>query len=506
MQLHKGKRKISDSPPSAIPARLDERANNPENSPSLMRFIRNLFRPSWEIDDDVVDGEEPRKKQKTETPSSARTHTKEVHQRRRRHKRTNSLSSIAQLSGQVVVPPKRLDFSASGLVTQIQHNEARTHASLPLESLEPVASHKAAPNAQAHARRSAGRAHQAASGRHPQSGDNADGPCAAGTASFSGGKRSQQSVVAETDNRAVDMVVRKRQKQTPRHPAEKEKGGGRENGVEEAKKEEEEEEEGKEDESAVPSSGYDASSEDTRAVDEPQGSAATIITSVAPEDPETDHYAQAYDPYEYIRHLPPRSSVSTYERILLPPPKQTKPTLVLDLDETLVHSTIEPPPPGSPPPDHVFSVTLENITYNVFVRVRPNMHQFLAEVAEIFEVVVFTASQEAYAGRLLDMLDTDRHVRYRLYRDSCVFVEGNFVKDLDMLGRDLQRTIIVDNSPLAFAYHLDNGIPIESWFGERADTHLLDLVPFLHQLARAEDVRPLIRDKYASQHRCNAYY
>jgi hypothetical protein len=63
-------------------------------------------------------------------------------------------------------------------------------------------------------------------------------------------------------------------------------------------------------------------------------------------------------------------------------------------------------------------------------------------------VVVFTASQEAYAGRLLDMLDTDRHVRYRLYRDSCVFVEGNFVKDLDMLGRDLQRVSSLPGSDL----------------------------------------------------------
>ncbi|ELR14604.1 NLI interacting factor (NIF) family protein [Acanthamoeba castellanii str. Neff] len=189
-----------------------------------------------------------------------------------------------------------------------------------------------------------------------------------------------------------------------------------------------------------------------------------------------------------------------------------KPTLVLDLDETLVHSTIEPPPPGSPPPgngcclarfctwtdlphcipllqDHVFSVTLENTTYNVFVRVRPNMHRFLAEVAKLFE--------EAYAGRLLDMLDTERHIGHRLYRDACVLVEGNFVKDLDMLGRDLQHTTIVDNSPLAFAYHLDNGIPIESWFGERSDNHLLALMPFLRELARADDVRPLIRKKYA---------
>jgi CTD small phosphatase-like protein 2 len=145
--------------------------------------------------------------------------------------------------------------------------------------------------------------------------------------------------------------------------------------------------------------------------------------------------------------------------------------------------------------------------------------------------VIFTASQEAYAGRLLDMLDTERHICHRLYRDACVFVDGNFVKDLDMLGRDIQRvrsvaspiggvitgltgpccsltsvclsgqTTIVDNSPLAFAYHLDNGIPIESWFGERSDNHLMDLVPFLLELAGADDVRPLIRKKYAPQQR-----
>jgi CTD small phosphatase-like protein 2 len=221
---------------------------------------------------------------------------------------------------------------------------------------------------------------------------------------------------------------------------------------------------------------------------------------VAAPDAEAEEYGytDTYDPYEYIRQLPPRAYA---QRVLLPPCKHTKPTLVLDLDETLVHSTIEPPPPGSPPPEHVFSVTLENTTYNVFVRVRPNMHKFLAEVAQHFELVIFTASQEAYAGRLLDMLDTERHICHRLYRDACVFVDGNFVKDLDMLGRDIQRTTIVDNSPLAFAYHLDNGIPIESWFGERSDNHLMDLVPFLLELAGADDVRPLIRKKYAPQQR-----
>jgi len=79
-----------------------------------------------------------------------------------------------------------------------------------------------------------------------------------------------------------------------------------------------------------------------------------------------------------------------------------------------------------------------------------------------------------------------------------VVVDGNFIKDLDMLGRDLEQTIIVDNSPLAFAYHPDNGIPIESWFGEKNDLHLRDLVPFLRELASAKDVRPVIRSKFMS--------
>ena len=83
-----------------------------------------------------------------------------------------------------------------------------------------------------------------------------------------------------------------------------------------------------------------------------------------------------------------------------------------------------------------------------------------------------------------------------MFRDSCLAVEGNFLKDLTVLGRDMSQMVLVDNSPHAFGYQIDNGIPIESWFDDPLDTELLKLSRFLDTLHGCKDVRQVVRSEF----------
>eukprot|EP01013_Petalomonas_cantuscygni_P045133 TRINITY_DN974_c0_g1_i1.p1 TRINITY_DN974_c0_g1~~TRINITY_DN974_c0_g1_i1.p1 ORF type:complete len:373 (+),score=54.24 TRINITY_DN974_c0_g1_i1:121-1239(+) len=205
-----------------------------------------------------------------------------------------------------------------------------------------------------------------------------------------------------------------------------------------------------------------------------------------------------FDALLFISTLPAVSpAVANPPACPLPPkdPNAPRVTLVLDLDETLVHCTTDAS--RAIAPDFVFDVQFNSVVYNVAVNRRPYFREFLEWAAPRFEVVVFTASQRVYADKLLDILDPERRlVRHRVFRDSCICVEGNFLKDLTVLGRDLSRLVIVDNSPQAFSYQLDNGIPIESWFDCPRDRELLRLRPLLAQVAQAPDVREVLRRKF----------
>ncbi|KAF1961965.1 phospho protein phosphatase-like protein [Byssothecium circinans] len=166
----------------------------------------------------------------------------------------------------------------------------------------------------------------------------------------------------------------------------------------------------------------------------------------------------------------------------LRPEFKGKKCLVLDLDETLVHSSFKMLAQA----DFTIPVEIEGQYHNVYVIKRPGVDQFMKRVGELYEVVVFTASVSKYGDPLLDQLDIHGVVHHRLFRESCYNHQGNYVKDLSQIGRDLKDTIIIDNSPTSYIFHPQHAVPISSWFSDAHDNELLDLIPVLEDLAGSQ--------------------
>lgn len=177
----------------------------------------------------------------------------------------------------------------------------------------------------------------------------------------------------------------------------------------------------------------------------------------------------------------PDQAVAASGWLLDPAPAHLKgrKCLVLDLDETLVHSSFKYVRHS----DFVIPVDIDGQIHNVYVIKRPGVDEFLRRCGELFEVVVFTASVSRYGDPLLDILDQDKNVHHRLFRDSCYNYDGNYIKNLSQMGRPLEDLIIIDNSPASYVFHPQHAVPVSSWFSDSHDCELSDLLPFLEDLA-----------------------
>ncbi|ETB61260.1 hypothetical protein, variant [Plasmodium yoelii 17X] len=115
-------------------------------------------------------------------------------------------------------------------------------------------------------------------------------------------------------------------------------------------------------------------------------------------------------------------------------------TVVLDLDETLIHSSLRNDKGNS----FRINIELGNEKCFIYVNKRPGVDYFFQEISKYYEIVIFTASMPKYANAVIDKLDVNRVCSYRLFRESCTLWNNNYVKDIRLLGRDLKNVIIID--------------------------------------------------------------
>ena len=166
-----------------------------------------------------------------------------------------------------------------------------------------------------------------------------------------------------------------------------------------------------------------------------------------------------------------------------------KKTLILDLDETLAHSSFIPFKTN----DAIIKVKFDSSFYNVYVLIRPGAIEFIKKVANLFEIILFTASIPQYALQVVDIIDVDKNIKYKLTREHCSFLNGIYIKELKKLNRDLNDLIILDNSPLAYSFDNDNGLPIKAWFDDKNDNELDKIYKILEFLSKVKNVRNYIK-------------
>jgi len=116
-------------------------------------------------------------------------------------------------------------------------------------------------------------------------------------------------------------------------------------------------------------------------------------------------------------------------------------------------------------------------------------------MCQYYELVIFTAGLKEYADFILDRIDTKKCITHRLYRHNTDFKNNVYTKDLSKLGRDMSKSLIVDNNPDNFQYQPENGIYIKSWYNDPSDRALVELAPLLKEIVKKRymDVRVALR-------------
>ena len=182
--------------------------------------------------------------------------------------------------------------------------------------------------------------------------------------------------------------------------------------------------------------------------------------------------------------------------------KLKKKLLLIDLDETLIHSEfrnkenykiLDLYTKSSKCLSKTFSYSDDNYIYIIDVFFRPYLQEFLEEVSNYFDLAIFTAAMKGYADIILDYIDPkNEFFQFRLYRDACIPIQQRlYIKDLRIIKNyDPSNVILMDNSLYSFMNQPSNGMLVNSFYTNHKDTQLISAKNFLiNHIYPCSDVR-----------------
>ena len=137
-----------------------------------------------------------------------------------------------------------------------------------------------------------------------------------------------------------------------------------------------------------------------------------------------------------------------------------------------------------------------NHVATIGVNIRPNWEENIKRISLLYNKVIYTASHQSYADAVLNFLDPDKKYFYnRLYRNNCydIIYDNShiYIKDMSIFENYFNQkdVVLIDNSVIAFAFDLDNGIPILPYYDAKNDVELMFCVYYLERIADCEDLR-----------------
>ena len=179
-----------------------------------------------------------------------------------------------------------------------------------------------------------------------------------------------------------------------------------------------------------------------------------------------------------------------------------KKLLLLDLDETLIHSEIRDKnnfhflnklKDSAKCYHKIFSFIEKNYKYYFDIFFRPYLFDFLHEIHNYFDIAIFTASSKGYADTIIDYIDPSKtFFKFRLYRDACIPIQKHiYIKDLRIIKNyEPSNIVLMDNSLYSFINQPSNGMLLYSFYWDDKDDQLIRAKNFLIKyICNAKDVR-----------------